>query len=69
MILPYNTRIQDYQKVMKKVAQVYDKVFIEPYLALTPELTTLNQTFSDDLKSIKNKPESFAIILEVFSET
>lgn len=69
MILPYNTRIQDYQKVMKKVAQIYDKVFIEPYLTLTPELTTLNQTFSDDLKSIKNKPESFAIILEVFSET
>ena len=63
MILPFNTCIQDYQKVIKKVTQVYDKVFIEPYLSLIPELSFLNQSTSEDLKLIKNKPEAFLLFL------
>ena len=63
MILPFNTRIQDYQKVIKKVTQVFDKVFIDPYLTLIPELSNLNQTSSEDLKIMKNKPDSFLFFL------
>jgi len=28
MILPYNKRIEEYLKIMKRINQVYDKIFI-----------------------------------------
>jgi hypothetical protein len=66
MILPFNTRIQDYQKVLKRLTQIYDKVFLDPYMSLINELSLLNMNSLEDIKLTKNKPSSFYFLLDTF---
>lgn len=59
MILSFNTHIHHYEKIIKRVTQVFNKVFIDPYVALSIEFSKMNKGGSDDLKVVKNKPEPF----------
>ena len=61
--MPYNKRVEEYLKVMKRINQVYDKVFIEPFASFINQMNNLNKSTLEDFKSVKNKPESYIFIV------
>ena len=56
MILPFNKRIEEYLKIIKRINQIYDKVFIDPYASFILQLSHLNRSIIEETKSTKNKP-------------
>jgi hypothetical protein len=44
MILPFYKRTEDYFKIIKRINEVYYKVFIDPYVSFVVQLSSLNKT-------------------------
>jgi hypothetical protein len=51
---------------MKRINQVYNKVFIDPYFNFVGQLSALNKNMNEEMKQTKNKSEFYMLVVEAF---